>query len=105
MASHPVFDWKSFFKRLYDRSFDADIFSRSAQIAFYFSFALFPLLLFLISLLGIILESSDGIKREMYLYLYQIMPGQVYNLVRKTVEEVVDASTGGKLTIGLLFTL
>src|SRR4051794_27711270 len=100
-----AFDLKTFFKRLYERSIDADIFSRSAQIAFYFSFALFPLLIFLISLLGIILVSSDGVKRELFVYLYQIMPSQVYNLVRKTVEEIVDASTGGKLTLGLLFTL
>jgi membrane protein len=105
MASHPSFEWKQFFKRLYDRAFEADVFSRSAQIAFYFSFALFPLLLFLISLLGIILVSADGVKRELFVYLHQIMPPQVYELVRVTVDEIVDKSSSGKLTVGLLFTL
>jgi membrane protein len=105
MAGTSRFDWRFFFKRLYDRSMNADIFSRSAQVAFYFSFALFPLLLFLISLLGIILVSSDGVKRELFVYLSQIMPGQVYNLVHATIEEVVEKSTSGKLTLGLLFTL
>ena len=33
----------TFLKRIYDRAFDADVFSHSAQVAFYFSFALFPL--------------------------------------------------------------
>src|SRR4051812_42408915 len=101
MASHPAFNWKNFFKQLYDRSFKADIFSRSAQIAFYFSFSLFPLLLFLISLLGFILESADGIKKELFVYLRQIMPWQVYDLVRSTIEEVAQNSSSGKLTIGL----
>ena len=105
MAWISSLDWKLFFKRLYQKSSDTDIFSHSAQIAFYFSFAIFPLLFFLTSLLGIIVTSSDGIKREMYVYLYQIMPREVFELVRKTIDEIVVNSTGGKVTIGLLFTL
>ena len=99
------FQWKLFFKRLYDRAFEADIFSYSAQIAFYFSFALFPLLIFVISLLGMILESSDGIRDQLFVYLYQIMPRDVFNLVRATIDEIVDKSTGSKATVGLIFTL
>jgi membrane protein len=105
MGSFSKFDWNNFFKRLYDRTFDADIFSYSAQIAFYFSFALFPLLYFLISLLGIILVSVDGIRRELFVYLYQIMPREVFYLVRTTIDEIVDKSSGGKATLGLLITL
>lgn len=96
---------KKFFKLLYDRSFDADIFSRAAQIAFYFSFALFPLLYFLVSLFGLLLESTEGLKDELFSYLIQIMPFSVFELVRKTVDEIVENSTGGKLTLGLLVTL
>src|SRR3569832_1143194 len=103
MAAKNRFDWKHFQTRLYNRSMQADIFSRSAQVAFYFSFALFPLLLFLISLLGIILVSADGVKRELFVYLSQIMPGQVNNQKHATIEEVVEKSTGSKLTLGLLF--
>jgi len=98
-------DRKTFLKRLYERAADADIFSHSAQIAFYFSFALFPLLFFLTSLLGIILTSAEGVKREMFVYLYQIMPREVFDLVRKTIDEIVVNSTGGKVSIGLIFLL
>ena len=80
MTALSSFDWKRFFVRLYERSFDADIFSRAAQVAFYFSFALFPLLYFLVSLFGIILESSDGLRNELFSYLQQIMPLTVSNL-------------------------
>jgi membrane protein len=105
MAAHSGFDWKKFFVRLYHRSFEADIFSRSAQVAFYFLFALFPLLLFVVSLLGLVLVSAEAVKRELFLYLYQIMPVQVFTLVRSTIEEIVANSSGGKATLGLLFTL
>jgi membrane protein len=98
-------DWKDFFKRLYDRSFDADVFSRAAQVAFYFSFALFPLLYFLVSLFGVVLESSNELKAELFSYLRQIMPFSVFELVRTTVDEIVSNSTGGKLTLGLAVTL
>ncbi len=105
MASLTAVEWKRFFTRLYDVSFEADIFSRAAQVAFYFSFALFPLLYFLVSLFGIVLESSDGLRNELFAYLRQIMPSTAFDLVRKTVDEIVANSTGGKLTLGLAVTV
>ena len=100
-----AFDWKRFFVRLYESSFGADIFSRAAQVAFYFSFALFPLLYFLVSLFGIILESSDGLRNELFSYLHQIMPLSVFELVRRTIDEIVANSTTGKATLGLIVAL
>ncbi len=105
MAAEKAFNWKRFVTRFYERSFDADIFSRAAQVAFYFSFALFPLLYFLVSLFGIVLESSEGLKTELLSYLSQIMPYSVFELVRKTIDEIITNSTGGKATIGLAVAL
>ena len=98
-------DWKRFFTELYNKVMDTDAFGDAARIAFYFSFAFFPLLLFLVSLFGIILESTEEWKAELYVYLAQIMPASAYDLVRDTLEEIVEGGTGGKLTIGLLITL
>ncbi len=105
MRSIIEFDWKRFFVKLYEKVFDADVFSRAAQVAFYFSFALFPLLYFLVSLFGLLLESSDGLRDELFSYLRQIMPVTVFDLVKKTVEEIVANSTGSKATLGLAVTL
>lgn len=99
------FPWKRFFHRLYSRAMDTDIFSHAAQVAFYFSFAIFPLLYFLVSLFGIVLDSSQGLRNELFAYLRQIMPLSVFDLVRKTVDEIVENSTGGKATLGLIVTL
>ncbi len=105
MKSLIDFEWKDFFGRLYDRSFDADILSRAAQVAFFFSFALFPLLYFLVSIFGILLESSGGLRDELFSYLRQVMPYSVFDLVRTTVDEIVENSSGGKATLGLVVTL
>lgn len=94
-----------FFSDLYRKSFEADIFNRAAQVAFYFSFSLFPLLFFLISLFGLVLETTTDLKNELFAYLRQLLPYTAFDLVRKTVEEIVESSSGGKLTLGLLITL
>ena len=97
---------KTFFKRLYQKAlFEEDILSTSAQVAFYFSFALFPLLLFLVSLFGIIIDSANEFRNELFFYLRQIMPYSAFDLVQKTIEEVTENSSGSKLTIGLLIAL
>ncbi len=105
MKSIRAFKWKEFFVRLYNRAFDADIFSRAAQVAFYFSFAIFPLLYFLVSIFGLLLESSQGLRGELFSYLRQVMPYAVFDLIRKTVDEIVENSSGGKATLGLVIAL
>jgi membrane protein len=101
----PTFEWKVFFKELYDKFFETDVMSAAAQVAFYFSFAFFPLLLFLVTLFGLVLESTEELRSELYAYLAQLMPKSAYQLVRTTMDEIIESSSGGKLTIGLLVTL
>ena len=94
-----------FFKELYDKFFDTDVPSAAAQVAFYFSFAFFPLLLFLVTLFGIVLESTDELRGELYQYLGQLLPPSAFELVRTTMDEIIESSSGGKLTLGALVTL
>lgn len=94
--------YKDFFKRVYEKAFENDVFNVSAQVAFYFSFALFPLLLFLVSLFGLIIGSADELRGELFFYLRQIMPFSAFELVRDTIKEVTQSSSSGKLTIGIL---
>jgi membrane protein len=99
-------DWRRFFSKLYNKVMEeTELFGMAAQIAFFLSSSLFPLLFFLVSLLGLILESTRGFQAELYSYIAQIMPPSAYQLVRDTLDEVVDNSSGGKLTFGLLITL
>ena len=97
---------KDFFWRLYTKAFDEeDLLSNAAQVAYFFLFALFPLLLFLVSIFGIALGSDADLRAEMFQYLRQTMPGSAYDLVKNTIDQVTESSSGGKLTFGLLVAL
>ena len=99
------YDYKTFFWRLYEKLFEEDIMSSAAQCGFYFSFAIFPLLLFLITLVGMVLGSADDLRNELFFYLSQIMPYSAFDLVKKTITEITENSTGGKLTLGFFIAL
>jgi membrane protein len=99
------FEWKKFGQKLYEKVFETDVFGRSAQVGFYFSFAFFPLLFFLVTLFGIILGSTTNLQAELYRYLARILPPDAFKLVRTTMGEIIENSTGGKLTLGLFVTL
>jgi len=99
------FDLKSFGKRLYEKINDDDILGNAAQVAFYFSFALFPLLLFLMTLTGIIISNKAEFQSQLFAILGEVMPKSAFDLVQKTLTEVTSNATGGKLTVGVLITL
>lgn len=98
---------KSILIKLYEKTIEDDIFSSTAQVAFYFSFSIFPLLLFSVSLFGIFLDldTNGEFKQNLYSYLSQIMPISAFELVKNTVDETSSNSTSGKVTIGLLIAL
>ena len=99
------FGWKRFFTKLQEKADATDLFNRAAQVGFYFSFAFFPLLLFLLTLFGLILDKTDLLQAELYNYLAGVMPSSAYQLVHTTMDEIIAHSTGSKLTFGLVVTL
>lgn len=99
------FGLKKFAKSVYQEATDEDITTNAAQVAFYFIFALFPLLLFLLSVFGLVLGAAEDIRRELFEYLGQIIPGSALKLIQDTLTEVVEEGGGGKLTFGALVAL
>lgn len=99
------FNIKDFAKRAYEEAMDEDITTNAAQVAFYFIFALFPLLLFLLSVIGLFLDAAEDVRRELFTYLQQIIPGSALTLIQDTLTEVVEEGGGGKLTFGALVAL
>jgi membrane protein len=97
--------WKALGKRVFSEIQEDDVFGRSAQLAYYFLLALFPLLLFLTSVIGLILGSGTGLRHGMFNYLSQILPGSAYQLVDSTMYEVSVGSSAGKVGFGILAAL
>jgi len=97
--------WKALGKTVLGEIQDDDVFGRSAQLAYYFLLALFPLLLFLTSVIGIILGSGTGLRHSLFNYLSQVLPSSAFQLVDSTMYEVSTASSGGKVTFGIIAAL
>jgi membrane protein len=82
-----------------------EISGRAAQLSYYFLLALFPLLLFLISLLGYFAGPGSELRQSMMENLGRVMPASASDLVQKTLDEVVNSRGGGKLLFGMLAAL
>lgn len=96
--------WKALGKRGISEIQSDDVFGRAAQLAYYFLLALFPLLLFLTSVIGLLLGSGTGVRHALFAYINRVA-GSASNLVDSTMYEVSAASGGGKLTFGLFAAL
>jgi membrane protein len=92
-------------KRVWSEIDSDDVFGRAAQLAYYFLLALFPLLLFLVSILGIIAGDNPAMREDMFRYLGTVLPGDAAQLVSSTVNETITKSGGGKISFGILAAL
>ena len=97
--------WRELAKRVWAETNDDDIFGRAAQLSYYFLLALFPLLLFLTSLIGYFAQTGTELRGELLGYLGAVVPAQAGTLINETVDEVAQGSGGGKLSFGLLAAL
>jgi membrane protein len=98
-------NWRNFGGRLWQRINEHDIFGRAAQLSYYFLLALFPLLLFLITLFGYFAQTGSELRDKLINYLATVMPASAIDLVHTTLDEVARARGGGKLSLGLLAAL
>lgn len=96
---------KKFWARVWARTEEDEIFNRSAQLSYYFLLALFPLLLFLITLIGYFSGAGTRLHDQLISYLSDVMPSAAVQLVVATIDEVTHARGGGKLSFGLLAAL
>src|SRR5918912_122981 len=97
--------WKGLGKRVWQQIQEDDVFGRAAQLSYYFLLALFPLLLFLTSLLGYFAEAGTQLRNNLLSYLSEVMPASASDLVRTTMDEISSGKGGGKLSFGILATL
>ncbi|HEY0546504.1 MAG TPA: YihY/virulence factor BrkB family protein [Pyrinomonadaceae bacterium] len=94
--------WKDLARRVWSEIQEDDVFGRSAQLAYYFLLALFPLLLFLTSVIGLVMGSGTGLRHSLFNYLSQVLPGSAFKLVDSAMYEVSAGSSGGKVAFGIL---
>ena len=97
--------WRELGKRVWSEIQEDNVFGRAAELSYYFLLALFPFLIFLTSIIGLILGSGTGTRHTLFAYLGRIMPPSAFQLLDDTMREVSTASGGGKLSFGILAAL
>ena len=92
-------------KRVWAEAQHDDVFGNAAKLVFYLLLALFPLLIFLTSVIGIIIGSGSGMRHVLFNYLARVMPSGAFQLINQTMLEVSTASGAGKLSFGFVAAL
>ena len=80
---------------------DDNVLGLSAQTAYYFFFSLFPLFLFMAPLIGFLGERQE-IMAWLIVNLRQAVPGEAVDLVDNVVRDVLNPSSAGVISIGLV---
>lgn len=96
--------WKKMAVRVWNEMNRDDVFGDAAKLAYYFLLALFPLLIFLTSAIGLIVGGT-GMRHTLFQYLARVMPSSASQLIDSTMLEVTNSSSAGKLSFGLLLAL
>ncbi len=82
-----------------------DVPGLAGQLAYYLILALFPFILVLVSLMGMV--SSENLAEEVLDYFRQAMPPQVYEIIDTYTSDIISGNNPrpGLFSIGLLITI
>jgi membrane protein len=100
----PALPFRELAGRIWNRITTDNVFGRAAELAYFFLFSLFPLLIVLTTLLAL-LGSGPQIEGELLRYFRTALPRSAYQLIVETLREINESSAGGKLSFGILLTV
>ena len=92
-------------KNTWNAMFDDNLLGRSAELGFYFIFALFPTLVTACSILGLAARSAVTFYEHLLQYLWIVVPPSALGTVLEAFNQTTAAASSGKLTFGLVAAL
>jgi membrane protein len=95
--------WREAALRIWTKLFDDDVFGRAAQLAYYWLFSIFPLLIFLTTLLAFL-----PMRRELDQWIGTfgaVLPPEAYTLLNNTFQQIASQQRGGLLSFSILLIL
>lgn len=81
---------------------DDELSTRSAALSYYFLGALFPMLLFLVSLVGVFAGANSELRDKIITGIGTLAPGSASSLIQTIVNQTFKNSGGIKLAAGIL---
>jgi membrane protein len=79
-----------------------NLIGRASELAFDFLFALFPLILLLLTLFGLFASRTVELQRDLLSYFADFLPAPAFELLRTTVDELDATASGGMLTFSVV---
>jgi len=89
--------------KIWNKLFDDEVFGRAAQLAYYWLFSIFPLLIFLTTLLAFL-----PMRRNLDQWIGMLgafLPAEAYTLLNNTFQQIARRQRGGLLSFSILATL
>jgi membrane protein len=80
---------------------DDNLLSRSAELGYYFLFALFPTLISASAIFGLFVKSASDIYVKLLNYLSLVVPHDALGLVLDTFQQTTQHANSGKITFGI----
>jgi membrane protein len=87
-------------KNVYEQFNKDEVLTRSAALSFYFAYALFPMLLFIVAVLGFFARNQALVNTFSY-HVSLVMPPAAFALLSKVLREIAAHATGFKMVLGL----
>lgn len=95
--------WRELGVRLWRQIYEDELFGRCAELSYFFLFSIFPLLVFLTTLLGYLAGASDELRWMLFVYISRVSPSvQITSLLNDTLNEITAGRGGAKLSLSLL---
>jgi membrane protein len=93
-------DWIAFGKKVFNESLQDDLPGQAAQLSFYLLLALFPALLCLTSIVGML--PLENVLPQLMDSLQTVLPADSMRLVEDYLQQVQEGSGAGVLSLGML---
>lgn len=98
--------WRQLVMRVGRQSMRDELIGRAAELGYFFLFSVFPLLLFLTTLLGYVARGSWQLRSQLFQWVSRVSPSaDIVDLLRSTIEGITTARGGAKLSFGLVAAL
>ena len=96
--------FRQFLKKVFAGINNDDLIERAGDLAFNFVLALFPLMIFLLAVLGLTARGGT-LRTHLFSYFSSVLPPAAAQLVNHTMQQVMRNATNAKVLYGIVLSL
>jgi membrane protein len=89
-------------KLVFKKIGDDELSTRSAALSYYFLLAVFPMFLFLVSIVGVVAGAHSQLRDTIVTALGRLAPGSASELIHSVINQTFKNSSGIKLAAGII---